>query len=447
MKYEGMRECDISEIELAMSQLEMGEKTVALFPAVLANSLDTKITTYKSKKEGCMSGRLVCKIVGRTIDALKQGKLMQFDALVSECQCQLRAIMVAIIATEYFREGSPLPKKFEEVQRKITVIENALVKKFEEVENVSRTQLKYREQTLQQVLQEALQEDGNMQIPEELLPLVFSYMLTQTKLQKSSKQICTSCNEMVPSGKEETDFNKLQSLEKKAIQKVTCNIVEIAKNALSKMSCLSIQRLAQKCSSSLVQEMLGEENMQLSKIVEKKFSLPRVMLPCYYTIRAVYDAAIHLNIPIIIKSKMSQHMPEVFSDCFDTYMLIDQKKIYPLKEVDEKLKKLPALIIAGQRTGSQVKNEPQEMYEKRLLQTPFLDILEMEGAMHPQYIGNQMLDSVPLLKKNPEEMKRLLFLQERAKKEGCCYENQTLFCVNHIFCETIGSQYQEATKK
>lgn len=434
------------ELEHAMSQLQIGD-TAPLFKTILGTCLEEKVYSLRKAQSGILTGRLVCILVIQTIQSLQKRELSKFDALVSECQCQLRAIITACVANELMDKQSALSLDLEKTKAELESIKNLLGKKAQTLSlKINNPQIIDTEITLQELFKTQADESLEICIPNRLIPLVLSYMLSLTKGEQKEKQTCTDCKQEVVGHTEFTDINKLNRLQKNTLKRVIDKMVLLAKQKLSEISCLHIQKLAQAHSKELASSMLAAPNQIVEIANVRTFSYSKTMLPLFYTLRAVYDTAIAQQIPIIIKSKKAEHSVEQQGH-YDTIFVLMNNTLNPIENLSIKERLLPSLVVEGQRTGITIAEESVEAYQTRLLNASFLDILEMNAAYHPQYIGNRMLDSVPLLQENQNELNRLQELSNRASKEGCCITNQTLFRITHIFCDTIENQLPKGKSK
>ena len=442
---------DVGSITRGMSQLALA-KNEGLLTSLLGVCLNEPVRDHKEVKQALYLGRLVCLIGIKTIETLLAKELSAFDALVSECQCQLRAVMVAQIATRMLSDCEFLASILK-AKNALTALSDRLTEKLEEVEVASRQRGRQQFQTtnVQAVLQGALNEAYPMLVPQEVIPLSQSWMLNMTRQFKTVQNECLDCKEKVDGLGEATDAGKLGVLEKNITKTgLYKKIVELAKYNLSATCCRYIQKEARSHSSPLVQLMLGDENKRYTPVISGTFSLRRAMLPCVYTLMASVQAAVGCNIPIVIKNKRAQHTLELLSDKFDVALLYEKGAFVEVAKLPPDPR--PCIVIEGQRTGGITRDESTEDYIRRLTARAFIEIVEMNGAHHSQYAGKievagivqqMMLESVPLLQSYPDELRRLKQLQVQAEAEGCCDVSQTLFKITHIFSDTVANQQKE----
>ncbi len=400
-----------------------------LMPTIIGPCLQQPVNNHDEEKQAVYLGRLAVKIGIETMKALEAKKYTLFDSLVSECQCQLRAVMISEIVTNMTFSPSAL-------QQELMQLDTALAKKAESLELAKRNLVPHVAKTVSDVV-------GSVVLPKGASTLILCYMLDKVRVSLTEILKCHNCDEEVAGLKETTDCCKLSKYQKLSDTKLFTKIVEVAKAKLSQISCKNIQRLAGLHSSALTQVMLSDANKILTGRDPKKFSCPKTMLPCFYTLMTSVECATIMQIPIVVKNKRTDHTPERLQDLFDVAFLYSTDGLTPLDTVpaDDRI----CIVIDGQRTGGNTAKETSAEYIKRLNATPFSEILAMNGAHHSQYTQGRMLESVPLLQTYTEEKARLDELKERAEKEGCCDSKQTLFKITHIYCDTIANQQKEMT--
>jgi hypothetical protein len=110
---------------------------------------------------------------------------------------------------------------------------------------------------------------------------------------------------------------------------------------------------------------------------------------------------------------------------------------------------IPAIVIEGMRSGAQLSAESVQSYVQRLIAWDLMELIDLNTAQHPQYTRDGSLHDVPLLQ--TEEFKsdktRLLKLASRANQVGAALNNQSLFCISHIFCDRLLSIISETPEQ
>lgn len=383
------------------------------------------------RKEMLQLVQLIYKLAKGALQALQKGQLESFDALVSDCACQIRAIMVVDIAIKM--RGAPecaalvatLEKGLQNIQGMLNKMQAQAQKMGSRVDNVTVA---------------AIREAG-LEIPvsEDIATLTLAYMLTQTKnlyTEKVKKILCADCGESVSPTKEVTEEPKLNSVQKGIKPNVLMALVREAKKNLAAIGVRYLQ------AANVVPALALPKNILMIQ--------DRMELPCIFTIQAMMRLAAKNNIAILVKVRHAAHLCESLTEKYDVELLY--KPVAGLIPASAKLpaatcsliseygeyyasaaarENMPTIVIEGQRCDKTIKDEPVEQYRARLLQERLLDILEMNATAHKQYSKDGTLPELQY--SPPEEQARLQAQAARAFVVGAAHENQRLFSITHIF--------------
>jgi hypothetical protein len=339
------------------------------------------------------------KMVLSALNAFLKKQFPAFDALVGDAACQTRAIMVAALAQN----------------------ESVIVTCKKDLQMVTACNLA--------IQKNAKNHACSCCISQESLELAKMYLLQTTRTIHPAVQECSHCKEKTATFKEKTEAGKLSGIYKTNIAHLK-TMVNCCSQALASESISFLQEQAKSASSEMTQKMISQENTFV--LNERK------EIPCFYSLQAVMDIAKARQIPLLIKVKKSEHaMEKSHKDPFDTAILEKNGK-------ESVLLQDPLIIIEGMR----INEDSQEVYQQNLLKMNMAHLIQCNAAQHSQYTGNKGLASVPLLQKEEysEEKKNLEILAEQAKSLGCHDKNRALFCITHIFCDTMEHQIQSGVK-
>ena len=424
-----------------LSQLQLKEEsTQPLLETILDRLVEMPIKTFGKKnskdpliatKEVMYAGRLICVLALKAIESLFDGKYTNFDALVSENQCELRAWQLALIAKQFLSDTSGLRQQlFKTKEQLIELIE----KLHKRVQNLKKSEMQLNSEI---VFKEALQSNARdcieLKVPKEVIALTLMYMLTVTKNTISKIKQCSTCKLEVVGVHEETNAGKLNKLQKNVLPALAKPLVSIAKELLSRIGCDALKNQAQ------IPTPLNEITYKVDCNM-KTLIVTKTLLPFYYFCKASFESVVNNNIPVLLKSKLAAHSVEVLTESFDTAFVFYEGKQMPFQEalVNAQINQLPAYIIEVQRSREGLLAEPKEDYWKRLSQITLFELIEMDAAHHSQYLGGLGIEAIPELTES--EKSRLEELYFKAEKMGIAQNNPKTAVVTHVFVDTITNQ-------
>lgn len=372
-------------------------------------------------REGIYVVRSIFNVAKEAILALGQGKLNHFDPLCSDQACQIRAIIIAMLAKVILENKDPLNK-----------LENALK------DNMAKLQKRFKDMNLPGFkLEGSLRDnvlDCDILLPETLGYFVQCALLTVTKQKHIKKALCLCHSSVVETYKEKSQpTNARISVSSKTIRyskidEALLDIVEKTKIKVAEVSC-----------KYLISQLEGQ--VIANKKVLKEVN-GRVELPCILSIGGALMLAAKNKIPLLIKSIKASHLLELKQkESTDVQLLYSielgkdrlQAKLMPSTEIKETQ---PLFVIEGQRY---VKDESTQDYTTRLMDADIIDVILLNAARHSQY--SKVERDKELVIEEDSEIKKLVSdltnLTIEADKKGCSIVNQNLFRILHIYCSTI----------
>ena len=322
----------------------------------------------------------------------------EFDALVGDAACQVRAIMVATFAQK------------------------------EEIMEQSRKDLEKVGSCLKAIEEKSANHTCSCVLAKESILLTKMHILKTTRSIHKIELKCGHCDTQIPTFKERIEPKLIIPLYKTKTK--SQKVVDSCSQSLSQFGIAFLQEEAKSASSEVTQKMISQENVLVLN--------QRQEIPCFYSIQAIMDIAQKKHIPLLIKVKKLEHaLEKSHDDPFDTVIL--QKNETKEAKTDD-----PLIVIEGMR----ISDEAPESYKTKLLGHNIVHLIHCNAAQHAQYTGNKGLESVPLMQKELflEEKTRIETLANEAKILGCSDKNRSLFCITHIFCDTINGQMKAGVK-
>ncbi len=332
--------------------------------------------------------RLVNTVAHQAIEHIRNRNYEQFDALVSECQCHLRAYFVARNVMQMATFSMP------EVQEK---------------------EVPFRKATLRQLLTE---KGLVVEVPEMFLFFVEAHFLTITK---RVQQVAKECSE--PGCKALCVTTEEVSI-----------IPECLQNGMSsKFMAMRIKQVKESLSVRSVQyfqRACGNPEVLTRNI---RVIQSRLELPCAYSFVGTVRLLAKDGIPILVRVQRAEHYVEDVRPIYDVeqlYVPVDGSYTpCPMETIDPQS---VSIILEGRRAGSIVHQETASDYKQRLLAHSLDTIVDWNGAQHDQYT-QQLRDISHIEHIDDSERARLRALKDEAIRSGCSFENQSLLLFTHMF--------------
>ncbi len=412
------------------SKLSLNENVSVL--DIFCRTKNLQLDSFIKKENALLTFKGVLQICNTAIDAFERSEISKFDALVSDCACQNRTAFIAEQAMRFlkdiaFQESCISSKRF--ISEKLIDIE-------EKLRSVSAKKNQKGKKS-KKPDRETFIKRFDVSIPKELVFLSQCFMLTKAKCIIRTTKKCFGCEEMrVFSFREETAPEQVEEMNGLSPSSIKV-LLQDAKKSLSLFCCQFLQKKA-KTLDPLWQIMLSERNLKLLQ--------GRYELPCFYTVKTALESTLALKVSLLVKVKRSQHLVENFEDPFDVAILFrknERGKLVPFFPTTED-EILPCFVVEGMRCGKSIQGETPIEYTKRLLNFDIQKIFELNTAQHSQYsdrkIQTDEIFSVVEESSIQEEREKLKKLKVESLDLGCSLQNQSLFCITHIFCDTLQNQ-------
>lgn len=372
----------------------------------LSSLLPYDTTTKKNKQimTALHEYSLLLTVTEQAVDALERGNFEQFDPLVGENMCQIRAIKIAMVAANLLKTIQALKVRLATVKERVNAISE-----FVPAPKGSLKELLEKEQL-------------DVMLTANEVFLAQSYLLTIVKLSKPSKA------ETPLLGNDATEPKNLQKLGKVSGSFAHALVKEI-RHRLSSDSvefvreCRRMLPESQELISLVTEELVIEHNGCKS-------------LPFFFVNDILMRQVLVSKIPIVIcvdQVANDQDNRKVREICFLFKPTLGsyQRKIIPsLQDLS-----LPAFILHGSmlRPFSKLSNQAETKTE--FLNQSIVDLVLMNSASHRQCLDPSKDGLVQIV-----GGRRFASYKADAIKMGCSLDNPSLFFVDHAFCALIGHQ-------
>jgi len=412
----------IISVASGIGSLAIGDTTTVSPFCLLGPQADEKISGFTDCKSAFLLGTGVFRVLHAAVSALESASLTKFEALVSDTACHNRALVICLIYKKFLQDPSFRQACLDVKTQAFTQMK--ALQLYASKAGASNTQVgqfftKSCDEACSQVL-------GGPRIPKELVVLAQCVLLCQTRHFAKKSYDCMHCNAKVLAFQEQTEASKASCFFKSVAS--LSDIVTVSKKALA-MAC--------------VEHVISETALfdpSLSGILTKGIRQinGRDEIPCFYAIEALYTLSLKHELPILLKVKKQEHLVEESPDTpFDVKCLYKPARdgfVPALVSVDDASK--PIIVIEGMRSGAGVHCESVDAYTKRFMQVSLLELIQLNAAQHPQYSDKGFV----IASLDQKEVVRLQDLALKAEIMGCSNKNQSLFCITHIFADTIQNQ-------
>lgn len=230
--------------------------------------------TNGSLKTGLKEYSLLLAATQQAIIALRNGDLEQFDAVVGENACQIRADKTAMTFLRYLEAIKSIQAQIEMAQTKIEKLSKSL-------NTLMKSGI-----SLQTLLQ---QESLDIALTADELFMVESFLLSAAKTVKASKASTPLCRNDV------ADPKRLKEFGKEVSTSFTDNLVKKTRQLLATASVSYVREQAKFL-----------DDRQLEKMCSESFTIQYNGLPCipmFWTYKTLLLAAQKTGIPLVISAK------------------------------------------------------------------------------------------------------------------------------------------------
>lgn len=363
---------------------------------------DPSIKTGNRLEDGLKEYLLLLVATELAIHDLHSHKWENFDPLVGENACQIRAVRLALILSHCLLDLDSLLGRT--LQAKV-IIENVLSR---------LSTLNHKKTSLKTFLE---QEFVNIRLTADEFFLVKSYILTRTKVSNpfdSNKPLVKN---------ERTDEKKIKDIS--AVGSMfASNFISFLREKLSKSSVAFVRKLSKQLYSG----------SHIDKVLEDFSVTHRGLqcLPCYWATRVLLDHALQHRIPIVLSVQQKakdldykeiQKVTLFFQATSEGYQVTERASLDPLA---------PALVLLGNSCRELALLPDKEQWIQELLEYGPVDLVLAYAAAHRQY---------------PDESKDYLVTElndqgyqdykMKANEWGCSLENPARFFLSHAFCDKI----------
>jgi hypothetical protein len=334
-------------------------------------------------------------------------KLTAFDEVVCDCACQIRAVEIAVFSKQFLGTGSSFSERIDRLFRSLCDVPLGL--------SPFRST--------------------------DLGIIVLSHILHRIKGEVVKQMMCRGCggegDDLIDKTRAEMLSNVLGD------DRVSKSIVNRAQSTLATMSC---HRLVE-----LVQVLGLPVGRFLNETVLKRVPLPgnteRLELPCFLSIEAALEVAACKEIPVLIKSKLTDHAFEASSqEVFDVRFLCrsiltgEQASLIQCENIPENQ---GILVIEGfrARCSGLIVNETLTKHDQRLRSQDLAHLIRINAAAHPQFSSVVTREEEQTWMKGfPELAQRLKNLSLEAESTGCTVKNPSLFVILHVHASTLAEE-------
>jgi hypothetical protein len=364
---------------------------------------DPSVKTGNRFDDGLKEFKYLLLAVEGVIDSLRCNRLKDFDPLVGENACQIRAVQLATIISRCSFD----------LDRLSCCVSRSLEKMDELLSRLSKVNKK--QVSLDFFLKN---ESFDFEISADEFFLIISYILTKTKVSKSfdvSRPLVKN---------ERTDEKKIKDLSNVG-SLFAKKFIDHLREQMAALSVSFVQEIAvhlHQSDAALVSDELVMDHGRLQTI------------PCYGSMRVILKHAKQAEIPIIMLAdqKAKDRNYEVVKQaalCF-----YPSEKGYQMVDLSGLDLHSPALVIMGSTCRDHDELPVYEQWIQELTGQCPTELLLSYAAAHRQYLNEEkdhLVESLdhPCYQRHKEAASRL----------GCSLENPSLFFLTHAFCDTMAN--------
>ncbi len=386
-----------------------------------------KASTPLSYEGRLMIASLSLKLAKKTIEILQSGTYSALDALVSDAACHVRAVTISHLVKEILADSASQPY-LDEIYQKLSGRINTIHQLKNKLGSQKRAVVHY---CIPQHTGDPLKE-YELEIDSRLILLTKACLLGQIKQIQKINQKCLHCDKNAPTIVEQTDINKLSQIETSILKKVESEkikqIVNTAKSTLSTECCAILKELSLKATPITLSKYLHSD-----RVINGRTEI--AVAPA---IEALIAISASQQIPIILRSKSSDHTPENIENPYDIELILQGKENkdgldLELISKDTLDESDPVIMIDGQRCphheGDEIISKEQAL--ERLQKTGIKNAIMSNAAAHPQYSNCKQGN------RDDEDLRELSNLLEGLKIEGCTGDNQNIYSIKHVFASSL----------
>jgi hypothetical protein len=351
-------------------------------------------------KDGLKEYLVLLVAAEQTVLSLHREELKNFDPLVGENACQIRALKLALVISEC---SFDLERLSRDVRAAKLRAEQLLMSETIEASSLGDVLVHH---------------DLEVSINENEAFLIKAFLLSSVKTSKSTKE------EMPLVKSEYTDTKKIKELGPVGSM-FADNLVKKLRRKLAAISVKFVQKIGKNLScfkDSL--HMVSDEFIMNHKGLDT--------LPCYWTAQVLMRQAMEKQIPIVLiaEQKAKDHNYATirktalfFESTEEGYEQVSTSSFDPSK---------PALILLGTTCRNFNDLPEHDIWVNELLEHSPTEMILAYAATHRQY-PDETKDH--LFENNQD--RDYLYHKEKAHEWGCSQENPSRFFLAHAFCDKI----------
>lgn len=357
---------------------------------------------HANLQKGLKEYQFLLRVSISAIQNLLDGNLEKFDSLVGENACQIRAIKIALIASQDLSHFDRLKHKLTDVLALVDLL----------LSPHTINPLMHEGISLREILDE--RELDIALTPEEIFAIK-SYILSEMKE-------CQSDGEIIPS---------IFRVEKSVPSKLQEQYPDISYTFINRLAS-RLRRLLSGASVSFVRKAASAlQDPALLRMVTE-YALEHNTWPCipmFWTYKTLLSLARKRGIPILLHVKFLNEINEGFSVVDEEYLYF---KPCPVSESyieispTEKDLATPACIVQGivcKQEGSDFPSKQQ--WKETIMKSSVVDVILAGAADHRQYPNPDQ--TVDILDHEYENYKKL------AQTRGFSLKNPTTFFIQHVY--------------
>ncbi len=344
------------------------------------------------------------------IESFQNIDLEKFDCVVGENACQIRAIRIALIASQD-------QSVFSEFNQKIT----ASLTKIDELLSPETLQTSMRDRnSLKDLIDK---HDLDITLNSDEIFLIKSYILSEMKETDSNDEFVRNITRK--------DICVPDKLKEKHPEISTRFLSLLAKNLRSKVSKASVcfvNSAASDLADPTLTEMLSDHTLEHNDLL---------CTPTFWTFKTLLLLAQKKRLPLIVHVKFLNHLGigyHVIDEEYLVYKPCEHSESYILSELTKEDLHQPACFIEGiicPKAGQPPISKAE--WIKSMNKNSIVDVLLAFAADHRQYPDPEK--TVPVHDKEYEYYKKL------AESEGFSLNNPTTFFARHMYCSQINKKY------
>lgn len=364
---------------------------------------DLGVKTHSRLIDGLKEYLLLLVAAEESINSLTLGRLKDFDPLVGENACQIRAVRLALIVKNDLINVDQLSQAVKKVKNNVVNLLNnpAMVLS----SGIS--------------LEEALKsKELKVSVNESEIFVIMSYMLTKVKvlLPPSSDRPLTK--------NEHTDTKKIKEISEVGSM-FAGNFVKSLREQMSATSVRFVQELAKDMFlSEPISQLLSDRYL----VEHRKLHC----LPCFATARVLMHQALRNHIPIVMFAeqrakdqnyKVIEKAVLFFQPTSEGYVEVEYSSMNPLS---------PSLYFLGNTAGELKNLKDKKSWCRELSTRGPMDLILAYAAAHRQY-PNASKDALLSDIQDAE----YAYYKAKADEWGCSLENPSCFFLSHAFCDRV----------